>query len=94
MLLKDFMNRAVHNKVFIISSIMVLLVISFAVFAPFLTPFDPSEMDIKSRFSSPSLEHWFGTDQFGSDVFTRVIYGSRLSLQVAITAVLTAVIVG
>ena len=73
---------------------MILLVVLSAVLAPLITPYDPSEMNSKVRLSAPSVEHWFGTDQFGRDVFTRVIYGSRLSLQIAITAVFTAVVIG
>jgi peptide/nickel transport system permease protein len=73
---------------------MILLVVLSSILAPLITPYDPSEMNSKVRLSAPSVEHWFGTDQFGRDVFTRVIYGSRLSLQIAITAVFTAVIIG
>ena len=94
MILKGLIHRSFRNPVLVLSSIMILLVVLSAVLAPLITPYDPSEMNSKVRLSPPSVEHWFGTDQFGRDVFTRVIYGSRLSLQVAITAVFTAVVIG
>ena len=94
MILKSLIHRSFRNPVLLLSSIMILLVVLSAVLAPLITPYDPSEMNSKVRLSAPSVEHWFGTDQFGRDVFTRVIYGSRLSLQIAITAVFTAVVIG
>lgn len=94
MILKGLIHRSFRNPVLLISSIMILLVVLSAILAPLITPYDPSEMNSKVRLSAPSVEHWFGTDQFGRDVFTRVIYGSRLSLQIAITAVFTAVVIG
>jgi len=93
-ILKGLIHRSFRNPVLLISSIMILLVVLSAILAPLITPYDPSEMNSKVRLSAPSVEHWFGTDQFGRDVFTRVIYGSRLSLQIAITAVFTAVVIG
>lgn len=94
MILKGFIHRGFRNPVLLLSSVMILLVVLSSILAPLITPYDPSEMNSKVRLSAPSVEHWFGTDQFGRDVFTRVIYGSRLSLQIAITAVFTAVIIG
>jgi peptide/nickel transport system permease protein len=93
-ILKGFIHRGFRNPVLLLSSVMILLVVLSSILAPLITPYDPSEMNSKVRLSAPSVEHWFGTDQFGRDVFTRVIYGSRLSLQIAITAVFTAVIIG
>jgi peptide/nickel transport system permease protein len=93
-ILKGFIHRGFRNPVLLLGSVMILLVVLSSILAPLITPYDPSEMNSKVRLSAPSVEHWFGTDQFGRDVFTRVIYGSRLSLQIAITAVFTAVIIG
>ena len=65
-----------------------------AVLAPLLTTADPITIDIKNRFAGPSLQHLFGTDHFGRDVYTRVLYGSRISLQVAVVSVVFALAVG
>ena len=63
-------------------------------FGPLLSPYEPNQMDATARLLPPSADHFFGTDQFGRDVFTRVIHGGRVTLEVAFTAVLTAVIAG
>lgn len=63
--------------------ILLLLIIIFAgIFAPFLTPYDPYYQDYNSILLPPSLDHFFGTDNYGRDVFTRVLYGTRLDLQI------------
>ena len=63
--------------------IILLLIIIFAgIFAPFLTPYDPYYQDYNSILLPPSLDHFFGTDNYGRDVFTRVLYGTRLDLQI------------
>ncbi|HUF11656.1 MAG TPA: ABC transporter permease [Longimicrobiales bacterium] len=67
-----------------------------AVLAPFLAPYDPiAQGDIVATgFLSPSWEHWFGTDRFGRDVLTRMIYGARISLTIAFVAVTISIILG
>ena len=63
--------------------IILLIIIIFAgIFAPFLTPYDPYYQDYNSILLPPSLDHFFGTDNYGRDVFTRVLYGTRLDLQI------------
>jgi peptide/nickel transport system permease protein len=67
-----------------------------AFLSPLLAPYDPSDQGdiLRSRYLPPSLEHPFGTDKFGRDVFSRVIYGSRISLFIAFSVVITAVSIG
>lgn len=64
---------------------MVLLVVAAALFAD-LSPYSPAGMNPKARFSDPSLMHWFGTDHLGRDLFTRVLYGARIALFVALVS--------
>lgn len=64
---------------------MVLLVIAAALLAD-LSPYSPAGMNPKARFSDPSLMHWFGTDHLGRDLFTRVLYGARIALFVALVS--------
>jgi peptide/nickel transport system permease protein len=59
-----------------------------AVFAPWIAPYDPTQIDMLNRLQPPSLSHWMGTDLTGRDVFSRLIWGARPSLQVGILAVL------
>jgi peptide/nickel transport system permease protein len=62
--------------------------------ANFIAPYDPVRMNVSGAQLSPSAEHWFGTDRFGRDVLSRIMYGTRVSLVVAFASVVGAVIVG
>lgn len=83
-----------ENPMLAVSASIVALVVIAAILAPFLAGHDPTVMNAAARLKGPSLQHWFGTDQFGRDVFARVVYGSRTSLNVALVAVGTAVLLG
>jgi peptide/nickel transport system permease protein len=74
-----------------IGIIIIVLLILMAVFAPVITPYDPVEQNLRARFEAPSLTHWFGTDEFGRDIFTRVAYGARISLYVGTLIVLISI---
>lgn len=74
-------------------TILVLITLA-SVAAPWLTNHDPTEMNLPLRFESPSLEHPFGLDENGSDVFAQVLYGSRVSLTVAFSVVIVSLLVG
>jgi peptide/nickel transport system permease protein len=65
-----------------------------AIFAPWLTPYDPNFVDVAMRLQSPSAGHWLGTDALGRDVATRVIYGARVSLTVGMVVVLVGGLFG
>lgn len=75
---------------------IILLVVSVlvAVFAPVLATHDPLAIDAASSFVRPSLEHFFGTDQYGRDVYSRVVYGGRNAMLIALTASFLAIVVG
>jgi peptide/nickel transport system permease protein len=73
---------------------MLLLIVLSSVFAPLITPYDPTKINIVERFSPPSAEHWFGTDEVGRDIFSRILYGARLSLGVGVAIVFAAGLVG
>ncbi|HEV7663699.1 MAG TPA: ABC transporter permease, partial [Chloroflexota bacterium] len=64
-----------------------------AIFAPQIAPQDPMAQNVAQQFREPSAAHWFGTDTFGRDVFSRVVYGSRISLFVGLLSVAVATIV-
>lgn len=77
--------------------IMVLLcigIILVAIFAPIIAPYDPFAVNPVDRLLSPSREHLFGTDDLGRDVFSRVIFGSRISIRIAVVTVLFSVVIG
>jgi peptide/nickel transport system permease protein len=73
---------------------IVLLVILSALMAPIIAPDDPGAMEMTKRLAKPSSEHLMGTDQFGRDLFSRVLYGARISLTVALVAVSVSLVLG
>jgi peptide/nickel transport system permease protein len=73
---------------------VIAVIVVLAVAAPYLTPYDPIRQSMRARFLPPSAEHWFGTDEFGRDLFTRVAYGARISLQVGGAVVAISVLGG
>ncbi|MEI8190060.1 MAG: ABC transporter permease [candidate division NC10 bacterium] len=88
--LQRFIRR---NPTMVAGGIMLLIMVLLAVFAPYLRTVNPVEMNPIDRLRAPSGGHWFGTDMYGRDSFSRVIYGSRISLFVGlVVAVITSVI--
>lgn len=81
------------NRFYMLSIIYLTLIILFALFA-FLLPQDPNQTDISNMYGGVSLTNWFGTDELGRDYFTRVVYGSRVSLMVGVLAMLTSTFIG
>ncbi|MFA5488120.1 MAG: ABC transporter permease, partial [Candidimonas sp.] len=73
---------------------LLLAMIGMAVFAPLISPYDPLEQSIVMRLMPPSADHLFGTDSFGRDVLSRVIYGARVSLVVGFVSILIAMTLG
>lgn len=78
----------------LIGFVLVILVFLVAIFSPWLAPHDPLTQSIVKRFAKPSLQFWGGTDRFGRDIFSRTIYGSRISLVVGFSATLLGAILG
>jgi peptide/nickel transport system permease protein len=74
--------------------VVVVLVMIMAVFAPLLAPYDPNDQDLLIRLQEPSGEHWLGTDDFGRDQLSRLIYGARVSIVAALEAVAIGAVVG
>lgn len=82
------------NRLFYIGASIAAVFIVMAIFAPFIATHDVVVQDLANRFASPSADHWFGTDSLGRDVFSRVVYGARISLQVGLTVVVVSGVVG
>ncbi len=77
------------------AGLLIVSALLFAgLFAPVLAPYNPYQQDLSATFQSPSAHHWFGTDDFGRDVFSRVLFGARLSLLEIAVSVALAVSVG
>lgn len=73
---------------------LLAIIIVAAVFAPWIAPYDPLQQNIVARLRPPSPEHWMGTDSYGRDVFSRLLYGARVSLIVGFFAILIAMVIG
>ena len=83
--IKENLLRMVRqNKLAVISAIVIVLIIIAAILAPIVAPYGYAEQDLVGRLKAPSAEHILGTDELGRDVFSRLIYGARLSLVIGI----------
>jgi len=82
------------NKTSWIGLAIFLIVIALAILAPVLAPFDPTDQNILEKLRPPSAEHWLGTDSFGRDTLSRVLYGARISLVIGVVSTLAAMLVG
>jgi len=91
---RDALRRLLRHRLAMFGSLVLLIVAVMAIFGPAITPYDPNAMNFSLRFANPSLEHWMGTDDFGRDIFSRIIIGARVSLQVGFIAVSVATLVG
>ena len=87
-------QRFCKNKVAVISALILVSLIVICFIAPLITSYDPEKQVLSERLLSPSLKHWWGTDQYGRDIFTRCVYGCRVSLSVGIISQLIATIIG
>jgi peptide/nickel transport system permease protein len=86
-------NKLINNKLFLFGAAVICLLLLFAAFAPLISPYDPTQI-IESSISGPSLQHWFGTDDLGRDLFSRILWGARISLTVGFVAVIISIIIG
>jgi peptide/nickel transport system permease protein len=88
------LNAFNTNKTSWIGLAIFLIVIVLAIFAPVLAPFDPTDQNILEKLRPPSAEHWLGTDSFGRDTLSRVLYGARVSLVIGVVSTLVAMLIG
>lgn len=89
-----FFRRLTRDRLAMAGGAMVGLVVLLSVLAPVVAPFDPALQNPPERLQGPSRQHLFGTDEFGRDVFSRVVFGARISLMVGVVPVAIALLVG
>ena len=87
-------RAARHNPLAAVGVVLVVIFVIFAVIASWIAPQDPAHIDLPTRLSSPSTAHWFGTDELGRDILSRVIYGSRISMLVGSSVVAVSLTLG
>ncbi|MED1479112.1 ABC transporter permease [Bacillus altitudinis] len=93
-LILESMKLFFQHKLAVIGTVIVFLFLILAIFAPLIAPYGINEQSLGERFSAPSAAYWFGTDDFGRDIFSRVVHGARISLWVGFFSVLGSVILG
>jgi peptide/nickel transport system permease protein len=87
-------RAAGHNLLATAGAAMIVLFVVLALFAPWIAPQDPAHIDLPARLMGPSSSHWFGTDELGRDILSRVIYGARVSMLVGTCVVATSLTLG
>ncbi|WP_053956422.1 ABC transporter permease [Inediibacterium massiliense] len=87
-------RRLKQNRFAMIGLFIIIMLILSAIFASFIAPYGIDDQDLLNTLQTPSKNHWMGTDNFGRDIFSRIIYGSRISLQVGFISVGIAMIIG
>ncbi len=93
-LLRAFLRRLGANRLALVGAVVVAVLVLVALLAPMIAPYDPYQIDVDAILLPPSSQHLFGTDELGRDVFSRMVYGSRVSLQVGFVAAGLATAVG
>jgi len=83
-----------ENKLILTGTVLIVVFFILAVLAPLLTPYDPNYVQVENRLMTPGEHHWMGTDGFGRDILSRVIYGARFSLSLAIVVVVLNLVLG
>ena len=92
--LKTFFKYYSRNKIAVVALGILILIIFAALFADLLSPYDYTEQFPKDNFLKPSSEHLMGTDNFGRDIFSRVLHGAQVSLKIGFTSVVISTVVG
>ena len=90
----SFVRRFVRSPSVVFGAIIVTILIAVALFAPLIAPYDPIKQNFRIQLLPPSLDHLFGTDEFGRDILSRVLYGARWALFVGLLADSIALVVG
>ena len=90
----EFWHYFAQNKGAVAGLVVILIVTFAAIFADLIAPYSPSRLSVVNRLKPPSGIYWFGTDEFGRDVFSRTIYAGRLSLLVGASVVAFAAVFG
>jgi len=91
---RDVWRRFRRNRLGMVGAVIVLLLIVMAVFAPQLAPSDPADQNLRARRTPPNAEFLLGADEFGRDILSRIIYGTRASLTVALASVALGLTLG
>ncbi len=84
-----FIGKMARNPLTAIGGGIIFLLLVVAIFAPLIAPYNPLVQDLNSALVAPNAQHWFGTDEFGRDIFSRLVYGSRITLYIVLLVSVT-----
>ena len=87
-------RRFLRNKLALLGLVMVTIVFLTAIFAPMIATHPPKAQDLTITLQTPSSEHWLGTDELGRDVFSRIVYGTRIAVSVGLASIFLALVIG
>jgi peptide/nickel transport system permease protein len=87
-------QRLARNRFTAVALGVVAVIVLIAIFAPWIAPDSPTKVNLTGRLAPPSAAHWFGTDEVGRDIFSRILYGARISVGVGLASVLLSALVG
>jgi peptide/nickel transport system permease protein len=87
-------RTARHNPLAAAGLVLVVVFVLSAIFAPWIAPQDPASINLPDRLQGPSAHHWFGTDELGRDILSRVIYGARISMLIGVSVVTGSLLLG
>lgn len=91
---REAWRRLKRNKLAVAGMVIIIIFVLMAVFADLIAPYGMDEQDYMNRLALPSAKHWFGTDNFGRDIFSRIIYASRVSLPIGLACAVCSLLVG
>ncbi|MBN6885481.1 peptide/nickel transport system permease protein [Cytobacillus horneckiae] len=91
---KVMMRRLYYERLAFLSLIYLLLLILLSIIAPFIVPFDPEAQDLNNIMAAPNSHHWFGTDELGRDIFTRILLGGQAAIQAGLIGIMIPLLVG
>lgn len=89
-----FIKNFSKNKLALLGFFILLVIFFMAIFAPYLTPYNYADQNLQETFLSPSARHIMGTDKFGRDIFTRILFGARISLKIGFISMALAAVSG
>lgn len=92
--MREIWQRLKRNQMAMGSLVVLTIIVLAAIFAPLIIPYDYAQQNYDKKLLFPSSEHWFGTDNFGRDVFSRVVYGSRYTLYIGVVCIIVAAFFG
>lgn len=91
---QSLLRIAARSPLATVGLLLVALFVIMGLFAPLVAPYDPAQIDLAGRLTPPSAPHWFGTDELGRDILSRIIFGARISMMVGISVVAASLAIG